>query len=138
MRRNNNMAQVIYVAGPYTAETDFKRLENIKKADEVTARLWHMGYYAVCPHKITAFYGGLCDEQIFIEGGLEILRRCDAVVLVEGWERSGGTLGEIEVAMELHIPVFGNVYNLIMGDEINYKRAKYYISKWKNRSKSKS
>jgi len=132
------MSKLIYVAGPYTAETDFKRLENIKKADEVTAKLWYQGFYAVCPHKITAFFGGLCDESVFIEGGLEILRRCDAVVLVEGWERSGGTLGEIEEAFRLHIPVFGSVYNLIMGNEINYRRARYYINEWRKRSKSKS
>jgi len=130
------MAQVIYVAGPYTADTDFKRRENIKKADEVTARLWHMGFYAICPHKITAFYGGLCDEKVFIEGGLEILRRCDAVVLVEGWEGSGGTIGEIEEAMKLHIPIFKSVYDLLMGDEINYRRAKFHINRWKNRNKS--
>ena len=130
--------KVIYVAGPYTAETDWERGLNIKKADGVTSHLWRLGFYAVCPHKITAFYGGLCDEEIFIEGGLEILRRCDAVVLVDGWEKSGGTLGEIEEAFKLNIPVYETVYDLVDGRKINRRKAEYFIDQWKKRNKSRS
>lgn len=125
--------KVIYVAGPYTAKTDWQRGINIQKACDVTAQLWAMGYFALCPHKITAFYGGLCPESIFIEGGLEFLRRCDIVVLVKGWEKSGGTLGEIEEAIKLNIPIHDGVHNFVNGTEINYKKAKFYIKKWRER-----
>lgn len=127
------MKRIIYVAGPYTAKEDFKRLHNIQKADEVNLQLWSLGYFAICPHKITAFYGGLCDESVFIEGGLEILRRCDAVVLVEGWESSGGTLGEIKEAMDLEIPVYENVEDFVSGIEIDYKNAKFHIDLWEKK-----
>lgn len=125
--------KVIYVAGPYTADTDWQRGEFIRKAGEVNAHLWRMGFCSICPHRITAFYGGLCEESVFIEGGLEILRRCDVVVLVEGWERSGGTLGEIEEAVKLSIPVYETVYNFIAGTEIDYERAGRYINQWRQR-----
>lgn len=123
--------KVVYVAGPYTAETDWQRGINIKKADIVNAQLWRFGFCSICPHKITAFYSGLCDESVFIEGGLEILRRCDVVVLVEGWVKSGGTLGEIEEAIRLEIPVYETVYDLIIGREINYIEARQYINQWR-------
>jgi hypothetical protein len=124
---------VIYVAGPYTAEHDFDRLRNIEKASRVTAQLWSLGYYALCPHKITAFFGGLCSESVFIDGGLEFLRRSDAVVLVEGWEASGGTLGEIKLAMELGIPVYEGVEDFMNRIEIDYENAKFYIDLWERR-----
>lgn len=127
--------KVVYVAGPYTADTDWQRGIHIKKACDVTAKLWRMGFYALCPHKITAFYGGLCEESVFIEGGLEFLRRCDVVVLVDGWERSGGTLGEIEEAIGSNIPVYETEYDLVAGKEIDYKRATYYINQWRQRDK---
>lgn len=127
--------KVIYVAGPYTAETDWQRGIHIKKACDVTANLWRMGFYAVCPHKITAFYGGLCEENVFIEGGLEILRRCDVVVLVEGWEKSGGTLGEVEEAIKIGLPVYEDEYSFVAGTEIDYQRAEDYINQWRQRIK---
>lgn len=129
------MEDVVYVAGPYTAKEDFDRLRNIEKASRVTAQLWSMGVYGLCPHKITAFFGGLCSESVFIEGGLEFLRRSDAVVLVEGWENSGGTLGEIELAMEIGIPVYEGVEDFMNKIEIDYENAKFYIDMWRRKKK---
>ncbi len=131
------MEKVVYVAGPYTANTDFVRMRNIRRADDVTAQLWSIGVFALCPHKITAFYGGLREESVFIEGGLEFLRRCDAVVLVEGWESSGGTLGEIREAIKLEIPVYRNVSCFVDRIEIDYKDAQYYIDEWEKRRKER-
>jgi len=132
------MEDVIYVAGPYTAEHDYDRLRNIEEASRVTAKLWAMGVYALCPHKITAFFGGLCPESVFIEGGLEFLRRSDAVVLVEGWEVSGGTLGEIREAMKLGIPVYEGVDDFMNGIEMDYENAQFYIDLWERRRKIKA
>lgn len=127
------MEKLVYVAGPYTADDDWHRMQNINRAADVTAQLWAMHVFAICPHKITAFYGGLCDEKIFIEGGLELLRRCDAVVLVWGWEKSGGTLGEIKEAIRLDIPVYGSVKDLVHRRQIDYEKAQYYIDLWEKR-----
>lgn len=127
--------KVVYVAGPYTADEDFDRMQNIQRADKVTVELWAMGVFALCPHKITAFFGGLREESVFIEGGLEFLRRCDAVVLVEGWESSGGTLSEIREAMKLHIPVYGSVAAFVRGYEIDYEDVQHYIDEWERQRK---
>jgi hypothetical protein len=129
------MSDVVYVAGPYTAKNDFDRLVNIENANKVTAELWAAGYYALCPHKITAFFGGLCPEHVFIEGGLEFLRRSDKVVLIDGWESSNGTMGEIKEAMRLDIPVYEGVSDLINNIEIDYSNAKFYIDIWERRKK---
>lgn len=132
------MEKVVYVAGPYTADTDFVRMQNIRSADDVTAKLWSIGAFALCPHKITAFYGGLREESVFIEGGLELLRRCDAVVLVEGWENSGGTLGEIKEALKLSIPVYRSVIAFVRGYEIERDYVQQCIDKWEESRREKN
>ena len=65
----------------------------------------------MCPHANTRFFDGQLTDAFWLAGTLELLRRCDAVMLVEGWERSSGTLGEIAVA-ERTMPVFKDLSEL--------------------------
>ncbi|MDT4890332.1 hypothetical protein FQZ97_1271600 [compost metagenome] len=37
---------------------------------------------------------------------MELMERSDAVVLVDGWERSAGTRGEIARADAIRLPIF--------------------------------
>ena len=40
------------------------------------------------------------------------LKRCDAIFLMPGWRKSTGTLAEMELAKELHIPIFESIEDL--------------------------
>jgi len=98
--------QVAYVAGPYRANSEYELVKNIRRAEAVAVELWRMGYAVICPHKNTAHFGGVCYDNVFLNGDLEILSRCDLVVLVEGWESSQGAKDEIIHAELINIPVF--------------------------------
>jgi hypothetical protein len=54
----------------------------------------------------TAFFGGAADDQVWLSGDLEILRRCDAAICVDGWRASSGASGEVAFARDVGIPVF--------------------------------
>lgn len=105
--------KVIYVAGPYRSDTEFGLKQNIRNAEAVAIKAWQAGHVAFCPHKNTAHFGGLCPDEIWLAGGLEMLRRCDAMVLVQGWEKSSGTLAEIKEAEKYNIPVYKSVDGLM-------------------------
>ncbi|MCY1384753.1 hypothetical protein D9M69_730480 [compost metagenome] len=45
-------------------------------------------------------------DAFWLRGTMELMERSDAVVLVDGWERSAGTLGEIARADTMRLPVF--------------------------------
>jgi hypothetical protein len=45
----------------------------------------------------------------FIEGDLEIIARCDAILMLPGWERSEGSRMEYSRAVELRMPVYLSV-----------------------------
>jgi len=46
------------------------------------------------------------EENIWLNGDLEMVGRCDAVIVCPGWEESHGTKGEIAFAESHNIPVY--------------------------------
>ena len=98
--------KVAYVAGPYRAPTLHQIIENIRSAEAVAILLWGMGYAVICPHTNTACFDGTAPDEVWLEGDLEILRRCDLLVTVSGWERSEGATKEVREAHDCLIPVY--------------------------------
>ena len=98
--------KIIFVSGPYRAKTEWELVENIRRAEAAAIKLWQSGFAAICPHLNTAHFGGLCDDQVWLEGDLEILRRCDAIFMLRGWENSEGARMEKRTAekcgLEIH------------------------------------
>lgn len=106
------LVPLVYVAGPYRAATEWGLVKNIRKAEELALRVWSSGAACICPHKNVAHYGGAVqpgpgvDDEIWLNGDLEMLRRCDAVLLTDNWESSKGATAEAEFANSIGIPVF--------------------------------
>ena len=98
--------KVIYVAGPYRDPTEIGLEENIRHAEALALTLWKDGWAVFCPHKNTAHFGGACPDEVWLEGDLEILRRCDAICLTHDWEDSTGARREYDEAIKLGIPVY--------------------------------
>lgn len=98
--------KVVYLAGPYRAATPRKIVENIRYAEMWALTLWKLGAAVLCPHLNTALFDGECPDSVWLEGDLEMLRRCDAVCLLPGWEGSSGTRAEAIEAQKRGIPVF--------------------------------
>lgn len=103
--------KIAYTAGPYRAPHIWGVVQNIRAAEAVAVELWRMGIAALCPHKNTALLDGATggagfgDAAVWLEGDLEMLRRCDLIVMVPGWEQSQGAKAEREEAKARGIPV---------------------------------
>lgn len=95
---------LLYVAGPYRGNVE----ENIAKAREAAMAVWEAGHYAICPHLNTAHFDRdtQVDEQHFLNGTMEMMRRCDGLVVLPGWQQSEGTLGEMAEANDLGLPMW--------------------------------
>ena len=94
--------KVAYIAGPYRAETEWKVLQNIRRAEVVAQKYWNMGYAVICPHKNSAYMGnGAVSDKQFLAGDLEIIRRCDVVVMMPEWMCSAGATAELALAQDL-------------------------------------
>jgi hypothetical protein len=98
---------VIYVAGPFRAATAWGVEENIRHAEEVGQALVEMGAMPLIPHAITRYLGrGEVPEEFFLQGTLELLRRCNAATFIDGWRGSAGSRDEYAEAERLALPKF--------------------------------
>lgn len=97
--------KVIYVAGPFRGAHAWAVEQNVRRAEAVAYEVFAAGHVALCPHTNTRFFDGSLPDQIFIDGTLELMRRCDAVIVLPNYARSQGTRGEIAEAERLGKPV---------------------------------
>jgi hypothetical protein len=104
--------KVVYVSGAYRAPTPRGIVENIRKAEALAIEVWQSGAACICPHLNTALLDGTCPDDVWLKGDLAIIRKCDAMIMMDGWIGSIGAQAEKILAEELKIPVFHALYQL--------------------------
>lgn len=106
--------KLAYVAGRYRGATRDVVDLHIKSATMVGAIVAEKGYYPVIPHANTALFEHYIDQpdEFYLDGTLELMLRCDLVVMVSGWPKSTGAVGEMITAKREGIPVYLNVDDL--------------------------
>lgn len=92
--------KVAYIAGPYRSTTIGGILANIEAARAVALKYWKLGYAVICPHLNTALFDGACPDSTWLEGDIEIMARCDVVVMMKNWRASSGARAEHERACD--------------------------------------
>lgn len=97
--------KLVYIAGPYRSDTVNGIVQNIRNAEKVAVKYWKLGYAVICPHKNTALFDGICSDEIWIDGDIEILKRCDIIVMMKDWEKSIGAISEHEFAVKNNIEI---------------------------------
>ena len=100
--------KLIFVSGPYQGKTINETFDNIIKARAAAYKLWQQGYAVICPHMNSAFMDGANIDatcQMFYDGDLEMLGRCDAIYMMQGWRESVGSRKEYQQAIELRLEV---------------------------------
>ena len=103
--------KLVYVAGPYRAPTQEQIDKNIQNAILRARDVLLAGNLPVTPHllsigKTTSLTGSFeTTDQVWREGLILLVERCDEVWLFDGWEKSNGTLAEVRKAFEHRIPV---------------------------------
>lgn len=113
--------KVIYIAGPYTAKTNWEVQQNINRAMEAGKLVAEMGAMPLIPHSNTPLiFEGIQNPQFWYDGTMEFLRRSDAILLIEGWENSVGAVTERDEAINIRIPIF---YRNEHRSEIDYMDA---------------
>lgn len=104
--------KVVYVAGPFRGPNSWEIESNIRRAEALALEVWRAGYAVICPHSNTRFFNGAAPDSVWLDGDLEILSRCDALLTTPDWVRSTGARAEVEFAREQKIPVCHSIAKL--------------------------
>lgn len=104
--------KVVYVAGPFRGPNSWEIEENIRRAERLALQVWRAGAAALCPHTNTRFFNGAADDAVWLAGDLELLARCDAVILTPNWRESSGARAEHDFATGRGIPCFHSIDDL--------------------------
>ena len=100
--------KLVYVSGPYSPRAFQTIDDNIEIARRIAIQLWEAGHAVICPHLNTAHMeiDCSCTWEDYIKGDRLMIERCDAVVMVPGWEQSKGSVIEKVHAEAYNIPVY--------------------------------
>lgn len=101
---------LIYVAGPYSANTDADRLANVQHAMAAGRIILEKGRWPFIPH-LNHYYdewhaqhhNARLDAETYMQWDFAILRRCDALLYLAP---SPGADRELALARELNLPIF--------------------------------
>jgi nucleoside 2-deoxyribosyltransferase len=104
----------VYIAGPFSGKTRADVEANIERAARVGLEVARLGAMPWIPQANTSLpeFEDVQPYEFWIEGTLEQMKRCDAVLMTPDWKRSKGATNEHKVALELGIPVFYDLAQL--------------------------
>ena len=106
--------KLVYVAGPFRATNSWEIEQNIRRAETLALEVWKAGAACICPHANTRYFQGSCLDNVWLEGDLEMVRRCDALLMVPGWQNSVGSVAEHALAKSRGILIFTSLMALQM------------------------
>jgi hypothetical protein len=99
---------LVYIAGPFRAPTPWGVECNVREAEAAVAAMIEASagmVVPIAPHMLFRYFDKLAPDTYFLEATLALLRKCDALYLLPGWERSSGTRGELQEANRLGLIV---------------------------------
>lgn len=105
--------KVLYICGPFRSPSKyvpgqqdaFGIAKNVLSAMDLGLEVWRNGAVALVPHGNTFCFQNAAPDEVWLDGDLELLRRCDAVLVTPEWSRSTGARAEVAFAISLGIPV---------------------------------
>lgn len=97
---------LVYIAGPFRGPTPYAVRKNVEAARDLGLRVAQLGGYPIIPHTMTCDFDKQLTDEFWLDGTMEMLRRCDAIMLGERWMHSTGARAERDEAFARQLPVF--------------------------------
>jgi hypothetical protein len=104
--------KLVYIAGPFRGPTPWDVEHNVRRAEAIGLEVARAGHMPVIPHANTRFFDGQLTGEFWLAGTLELMRRCDMVLMVSGWAQSPGSREERYEAIRLGKQVYYDVSEL--------------------------
>lgn len=125
MGRELKFGKRVYVAGPYSGNSVLAVLDNISQARRAAPLVARAGWAPFCPHydsdwsaHMTKAEHAAMSVDVYKAFSMAYVEVADVVLLLPGWENSGGTLAEKARAVELGIPCVELPQDVLDGEDV--------------------
>lgn len=100
--------QLLYIVGPYYDPDRIHGIDrNVNRASAIALEAWRLGWAVICPQKNRyPFHYANISCSVWHKGGIEIMLRCDAILLIPGWFHSAAARIEYNAALANGLGVF--------------------------------
>lgn len=99
--------RLVFIAGPSAGANAWEIACNVHEAETAALRVAELGGMPVCPHSLGRSMFGTLPESFWRAGCLELLGRCDGMLLLPRWLSSPGARAEESFATERGIERWG-------------------------------
>jgi hypothetical protein len=114
MSDTKKLPPVVYIAGPFRSASFYVEgqqdswgiMQNVMAAASLSLGVWRLGAVGLCPHMNTFCFQNAAPDDVWLDGDLALLAKCEAVLMTDDWQRSSGARAEETFARERGIPVF--------------------------------
>lgn len=108
------MMKVVYIFGCFRGPTAWDIECNVRQAEALALEVARLGAMPLCPHTNTRYFHGLLTDRFWLEGTMELARRCDAAIGVSNWMLSAGSREEVRELLSRGTPVLYSVQELAL------------------------
>lgn len=106
-----------YLSAPMSAPAAIDRMHHYLNARRASHELWEAEVLHYCPHTNSPSIGSSdVGYESWMAMDLEVLRRCDFIVMAGNWNESPGCRRELAMAMHLGLPI---AYSVEAAVELN-------------------
>lgn len=100
--------RLIYIAGPMESGSPHHWCieQNCRIAEEIGLEVDRLGGYGIVPHLLTRNFIDVLPREFWLQADMELISRCDAMVVSPLWRRSEGAVQERAYAIYRKLPVF--------------------------------
>lgn len=120
-----NDLKIVFICGHYGDSQGYLSIErNIAAAREMAAALVRSGYGYYCPHLNSTHFEVITPEipvEFWYRMDHLIMRGCDALITLPGWETSSGARGDIDEARRLGLIVAHSLSSLDVFMEARFR-----------------
>jgi hypothetical protein len=93
-RQESKQMKTIYIAGPFRGKTPWDVETNIRNAETFGLHVARLNAIPRIPHTMYRFFEGSLPDAFWFEAAMSLLRDCDAILLIPGWQHSSGAMAE--------------------------------------------
>jgi hypothetical protein len=108
---------LVYIAGPFTADTPEEIDANIDAAEKVAAQIIGSSerFSVICPHSLGRnFKDGPGSPEYWYKATMTMAKTCDVVVTVPGWEKSRGSIKEVDFFSRTRRGIYHSAADLLL------------------------